>query len=167
MASPLKQTHKAPFVSYIFLGLAGALSTLAFSPFDIKLIIPFTLVILIYFTVNSRNFIDSCKYVFSTSLHGVIVAHSLNIPALWIKYSDQLAGDNIKFYDYFESVEIAYPIPELNSESYDLNSLIAFKKNNKNIELPKLEKLKEVQKNLIKSCPFVSCKRKRELLLLV
>ncbi len=68
MASPLKQTHKAPFVSYIFLGLAGALSTLAFSPFDIKLIIPFTLVILIYFTVNSRNFIDSCKYVFSWGL---------------------------------------------------------------------------------------------------
>ncbi len=68
MASPLKQTHKAPFVSYIFLGLAGALSTLAFSPFDIQLIIPFTLVILIYFTVNSRNFIDSCKYVFSWGL---------------------------------------------------------------------------------------------------
>ena len=68
MASPLKQTHKAPFVSYIFLGLVGALSTLAFSPFDIKLIIPFTLVSLIYFTVNSRNFIDSCKYVFSWGL---------------------------------------------------------------------------------------------------
>ena len=68
MASLLKQTHKAPFVSYIFLGLLGALSTLAFSPFDIKLIILFTLVSLIYFTINSRNFIDSCKYVFSWGL---------------------------------------------------------------------------------------------------
>jgi len=68
LASPLKQTHKAPFVSYVFLGLVGALSTLAFSPFDIKLIIPLTLASLIYFTVNSRNFVDSCKYVFSWGL---------------------------------------------------------------------------------------------------
>ena len=68
MASPLKQIHKASFVSYIFLGLSGALSTLAFSPFDIKLVLPFTLAILIFFIVNSKNFIDACKYAFSWGL---------------------------------------------------------------------------------------------------
>tara|TARA_B100001250_G_scaffold244653_1_gene210334 strand:- start:5043 stop:6521 length:1479 start_codon:yes stop_codon:yes gene_type:complete len=65
LASPLKQIHKAPFISYIFLGFIGALSTLAFSPFDIKLIIPLTLTTLIYSTVNSKNFIDACKGAFS------------------------------------------------------------------------------------------------------
>ena len=68
MALQLKQIHKAPFVSYIFLGLSGALSTLAFSPFDIKLVLPFTLAILIFFTVNSKNFIDACKHAFSWGL---------------------------------------------------------------------------------------------------
>ena len=68
MASLLKQIHKAPFIQYIFLGLIGALSTLAFSPFDIKLIIPFTLAVLIYSTVNSSNFIDALKRAFSWGL---------------------------------------------------------------------------------------------------
>ena len=68
MALQLKQIHKAPFVSYIFLGLSGALSTLAFSPFDIKLVLPFTLAILIFFTVNSKSFIDACKHAFSWGL---------------------------------------------------------------------------------------------------
>ena len=68
MALQLKQIHKASFVSYIFLGLSGALSTLAFSPFDIKLVLPFTLVILIFFIVNSKNFIDACKHAFSWGL---------------------------------------------------------------------------------------------------
>ena len=48
--------------------LSGALSTLAFSPFDIKLVLPFTLAILIFFIVNSKNFIDACKYAFSWGL---------------------------------------------------------------------------------------------------
>jgi apolipoprotein N-acyltransferase len=40
----------------------------AFSPFDIKLIIPFTLAVLIYSTVNSNNFIDALKRAFSWGL---------------------------------------------------------------------------------------------------
>ncbi len=68
MASLLKQIPKSPFISYIFLGLVGALSTLAFSPFDIKLIVPLTLVTLIYSTANSRNFTDACKSAFSWGL---------------------------------------------------------------------------------------------------
>jgi apolipoprotein N-acyltransferase len=68
LASLLKQIRKAPFIQYIFLGLIGALSTLAFSPFDIKLIIPFTLAVLIYSTVNSSNFIDALKRAFSWGL---------------------------------------------------------------------------------------------------
>ena len=68
MASLLKQNHKSPFVSYIFLGFVGALSTLAFSPFNFKLIIPITLAALIYSTISAKNFIDACKRTFSWGL---------------------------------------------------------------------------------------------------
>ena len=68
MALQLKQIYKSPLASYIFLGLVGGLSTLAFSPFNIKLIIPFTLATLIYSTVDSRNVIDACKRTFSWGL---------------------------------------------------------------------------------------------------
>lgn len=49
--------------------------------------------------------ITSCKYVLSTSLHGLIVSHAYGVPALWIR-RNKLYGDNIKFADYFSSVNI-------------------------------------------------------------
>tara|TARA_A100001011_G_scaffold233860_1_gene241905 strand:- start:2807 stop:4285 length:1479 start_codon:yes stop_codon:yes gene_type:complete len=61
LASPLKQIHKTSLIQYIFLGFIGALSTLAFSPFDIKLVIPLTLTVLIYSVVNSTNFVNALK----------------------------------------------------------------------------------------------------------
>ena len=65
MASPLKQIHKTFLIQYIFLGFIGALSTLAFSPFDIKLVIPLTLTALIYSVVNSTNFVNALKLTLS------------------------------------------------------------------------------------------------------
>lgn len=51
--------------------------------------------------------IRSCRYVLSSSLHGLIVAHAYNIPALWVNLGDvELMGNNVKFYDYFESLQI-------------------------------------------------------------
>lgn len=49
--------------------------------------------------------IVSCKYILSTSLHGIIVAHAYGIPALWIKKGN-IGTDGIKFKDYFSSVGI-------------------------------------------------------------
>lgn len=49
--------------------------------------------------------INSCEYILSTSLHGVIVAHAYDIPALWIK-KGYIGTDGFKFHDYFSSVKI-------------------------------------------------------------
>jgi apolipoprotein N-acyltransferase len=65
LALPLKQIHKTSLIQYIFLGFIGALSTLAFSPFDIKLVIPLTLTALIYSVVNSTNFLNALKLTLS------------------------------------------------------------------------------------------------------
>lgn len=49
------------------------------------------------------NEIRECDYIASTSLHGVIVAQAYGIPAAWIKLSDNLGGDELKFRDYIET----------------------------------------------------------------
>jgi hypothetical protein len=49
--------------------------------------------------------ICNCKFILSTSLHGIITAHAYGIPSLWIQHNN-IDTDGIKFYDYFSSVGI-------------------------------------------------------------
>jgi len=105
--------------------------------------------------VKTTYEILECKQIISSSLHGVIVSHAYNIPAMWIKFSNKLAGDNIKFYDYFESVGITYEEEtycnptEITEESF--NQIL--KKNN-SILKPTASLLSLRQEQLLASCPF-------------
>lgn len=47
-----------------------------------------------------------CERILSTSLHGLIVAHAYRIPAVWVKISNKIFGNDIKYTDYLESVEL-------------------------------------------------------------
>ena len=100
--------------------------------------------------------IYSCKKIITSSLHGLITAHSYQIPALWVRLSEQpLAGDNVKFSDYFSSVEIkTYPpftihLKDKISEEI-INNLFLV---NKKLFEPQIN-LSRLQKNLLKAAPF-------------
>jgi len=61
------------------------------------------------------DFIDQiceCDVVFSSSLHGLIVAEAFGIPNYWISVSGKVIGDGFKFRDYFASIgkQISEPI---------------------------------------------------------
>jgi hypothetical protein len=68
--------------------------------------------------------ISSCEKVLSSSLHGIIFCHSYNIPVKWIKFSDNIKGDDTKFYDYFQGIGLASepPIDARYYEPIDIDS---------------------------------------------
>lgn len=98
--------------------------------------------------------ITSYSYILSTSLHGIIVAHAYGIPAIWIK-QNKIDGDDIKFKDYFSSVEIPLYEGFKNWEEIILSprSIESFFNSNKNIALPNTD-ITIIQKNLLRVAPF-------------
>lgn len=107
-------------------------------------------------TNNPENVIreiSKCEYIISSSLHGIIVAHALNIPAIWMKVSNRLYGDDIKFNDYFHSVGIneVAKIPFKNYSHQDVLELF----NGKRLStLPCKENIDNRIRDLIETCPF-------------
>lgn len=49
--------------------------------------------------------IARCNMIASSSLHGLIVADSLGLPSIWLKLSDDVAGDGFKFHDYSSALD--------------------------------------------------------------
>ena len=68
-----------------------------------------------------QSFIDDicqCRYIFSSSLHGLIVAESYGIPSAWVGFSDYIEGWEFKFRDYYMSIQKYEPemVPVSNVE---------------------------------------------------
>ena len=62
-------------------------------------------------TITFLEKLAKCRFIISSSLHGLIAADSLNIPNVWLKLSDNIIGEDFKFYDYYSIFDIPTPSP--------------------------------------------------------
>ena len=67
--------------------------------------------------------LNQCEYVFSSSLHGIIFSISYSIPCGWIKFSDNVYGNDFKFFDFFESINLNVEPSPANMLVKDINTL--------------------------------------------
>jgi pyruvyltransferase len=98
------------------------------------------------------NNINKCKYIISSSLHGVIMGVVYKKKTIFIEFSDKVIGNGFKFEDFFQSVNITYK--KINT--YDIGIL-------DNIINVDNEYLIKTGIKLISLIPFISSERKLEL----
>lgn len=92
--------------------------------------------------------IAECEYVISSSLHGLIIADSFNIPNIHIVVTDKLLGDGFKFDDYYSAYGIEHPSLDMKKDAFPTLEWI---KTNYKITHHMVEKMKI---EMIKAFPF-------------
>lgn len=102
---------------------------------------------------KTTNEILKCESIISSSLHGMIIAHAYGIPAVWVKFSDNLFGDDVKFSDYLESAGLGRYLPHKILQTLTIDDLKNHIKRVNN--LPNPLHLKKLQQGLIQSCPLI------------
>ena len=107
-------------------------------------------------TNNPQSIIDSisdCDFILSSSLHGLIVSHTLNIPALWVKISNKLYGDDVKFQDYYESLDLVNVKP-IEFKHYKNDEIHELFSNFKTQAMPSRSNINKLITDLVETFPF-------------
>ena len=101
-------------------------------------------------TLETIKQISECENIFSSALHGLIVADSLGVPNIRLKVSNRLLGGDYKFKDYYSSYNIyEHPFIGISDFIYQYSKI----KNLKNIVSFEMVEFK--QKQLLSSFPFI------------
>ena len=111
-----------------------------------------------------EKFVDNliqCEVVYSSSLHGLILADAYGIPSQWIEGTIRLGGDRTKFNDYLSSVRPEFPdfhTLHIQNLPEDLDSLYQAIIENK----PPSEQIEKLCNDLWNVCPFKPEKQESE-----
>jgi exopolysaccharide biosynthesis predicted pyruvyltransferase EpsI len=98
------------------------------------------------------NKINQCKFIFSSSLHGIIFSHSLGIPAVHLEHLMLRSKKNYKFKDYYSVLNIPYIKEDIKRNK--LEHIIKKYKKNRFKYLPSKIIIKQIQHRLLSSFPF-------------
>lgn len=84
------------------------------------------------------NDILSCEVILSSSLHGIIFAHSYGIPAYHVQFTDFFNNGNFKFADYYSSFGNQVKYKKFVYKDFNLNvdEVLEFHENNKDTHNP-------------------------------
>ncbi len=98
-------------------------------------------------TLQFLQKLASCRFILSSSLHGLIAADSLCIPNCRFILTDKIVGGDFKYEDYYSTFDIALPISiKLEDFSFKLQDQITA-----SYERPNLD---EIKKSLANAFPF-------------
>lgn len=98
---------------------------------------------------NWKKIIDQiveCKYIVSSSLHGLIISDAYKVPNIWIEFSHPVGGDRFKYYDYFSSVNRNEKLPLIINSDFKINEL--------NKKLKSYQSIKINLSPLVNAAPF-------------
>lgn len=100
------------------------------------------------------KYINDCSMILSSSLHGIIVPQAYGIPTLRVSFTNKIYGDDIKYKDYFSSVDIPdYKHISLNKNNISEKLIIEYF--NGNMKYSFIENnLQKIQDRLIEVKPF-------------
>lgn len=94
--------------------------------------------------------INECRFIFSSSLHGIIFSHSLGIPAIHVENKELFSKDNFKFKDYYSVFDsVKYVKEKWSNVKYS-----KYTHADPNLYRPSNEELRKVQDSLLNSFPF-------------
>lgn len=90
--------------------------------------------------------IMQCSRIISSSLHGLIIADSYEVPNAWVRFSDKIAGGNFKYQDYFLSVGRDIEAPYIINTIDDLEQIVKYDKTSLALKID--------YRSILEACPF-------------
>ena len=98
--------------------------------------------------------INCCEFVFSSSLHGIIFAHSFGIPAMHIIHNPLHDPHQFKFHDYYSPFHLEYVPKPISEVPFFSTKELGFLYDAKNLFHPSHDEIVTMQQQLLDACPF-------------